>query len=766
MCGEYFHFPCVYTLNIFLLFLLKYIMVQGYIFDVYPDYQRDVMVTWLLTKNGAVSIKEVYHPSFYVYSSFSRLQNLSKHLRRLSQIHQVDFKKRKVMLGSDREKTVLEVTPSSLSFFHWLTKQIDSWGAYHIYQLYNVDIRLPIRYLLDRDVFFNAYVTWDGRRFIRHDDAWATEYSSPEFKTATWSMKQSDMYPFSTSENPIVSITVDDAVICEDNEVDTILSAVNLIQKIDPDILFTRQGDSILFPFLLNRAEKQGIQKQIILGRDAERYLTFAKQESSYFSYGRILHRPAFYMLSGRAHIDTAHSFFHGEGGMYGLVDLSRCSNLSFQLLSRLGPGTAISQIQVNKALQKGFLIPWKKTIPEMWKTAADLLLSDRGGLILDPSVGIHEQVIELDFASLYPTIMILYNISPETVLCPCCPHSSYHVPQLGYHICMKQKGLLPEVLQPILDRRFLFKARSRNSCYDQQRYAQLQQTWKWVLIVCFGYTGYKNARYGRIECHESITAASREILISAMHLSEQQGYEVLHGIVDSLWIKPKKPLVTPLQLARMIGQKTRVRIEVEGTYHWIVFLPNKGTGVGALNRYYGVFDDDTIKTRGIEARQHNTPSYFKNVQQQILRMFSQTKTIPSFQEHIPHAIKILTDAGKKIYTHAVSPEDLVFTTRVSKQVSSYKVNTVVKAALQQLNQCNVQVQPGQLIRYVVQHNHAKHPFEKVCIQELITHDTPIDVWFYLRFLAQCGETLLSPFGYTKEMLETLLFTNWKNGDT
>ena len=92
-------------------------------------------------------------------------------------------------------------------------------------------------------------------------------------------------------------------------------------------------------------------------------------------------------------------------------------------------------------------------------------------------------------------SLVVVHNISPETMLCPCCPDSTKRVPQLGYHICRKQKGLLPEVLEPILRRRFCFKARAKNIQYDPATYKELQKAWKWVLVVCFGYTGYRNAR-------------------------------------------------------------------------------------------------------------------------------------------------------------------------------------------------------------------------------------------------------------------------------
>jgi DNA polymerase elongation subunit (family B) len=428
------------------------------------------------------------------------------------------------------------------------------------------------------------------------------------------------------------------------------------------------------------------------------------------------------------------------------------------QVLSRVGPGTAISQIQVNKAIDKGYLIPWKKNKPEGWKTAMNLLVSDRGGLILDPVVGLHEDIIELDFASLYPNIMLKYNISPETMLCNCCRTVPYCiVPQLGYHICSLQKGLLPEILEPILSRRFCYKARSKNKKYDKELFKELQQAWKWVLLVCFGYTGYRNARYGRIECYESITAFSRDILLSAVEIVQNAGYEVVHGIIDSLWVKPKNGCEKPSHLSRIISNHTGIRIDVEGHYKWIVFLPSKNTGVGALNRYYGLFDSGKIKVRGIELRQKNSPLFLKNMQNDMLKVFSKAINAKEFLDLIPSAVDVIQDYAIRIINEEVNQKDLVITTCVSRDISEYKVDTLVKSALFQLRRSGVQPEPGQSVRYVVCDENSRKPQERVCISERLDSNNKIDVDFHLRQIAQYGESILVPFGFTLEKLYDML---------
>lgn len=277
-------------------------------------------------------------------------------------------------------------------------------------------------------------------------------------------------------------------------------------------------------------------------------------------------------------------------------------------------------------------------------------------------------------------------------------------------------------------------------------------------LVVCFGYTGYRNARYGRIECHESITAFARDILLDAVELCEKSGYEVLHGIVDSLWLKTKDFCVSSYRLSRLISQRTGVKIDVEGRYKWIVFLPSKQFDVGALNRYYGLFENGDLKVRGIEIRQRNTPEFLRDVQSDMLSVFSKADNSVEFRSLIPRSIDRMLKHGKKIVDGSVDFSKLVFKIRISKDITEYKVNNLTKAALLQLRDLGVNVAPGQFIRYIVTDEHSHNYKERVCINELISDDKRIDVNYYLRQIAKCAESILVPFGFTIEEFELMLF--------
>ena len=88
--------------------------------------------------------------------------------------------------------------------------------------------------------------------------------------------------------------------------------------------------------------------------------------------------------------------------------------------------------------------------------------------------------------------------------------------------------------------------------------------------------------------------------------------------------------------LKEAIGNVLRdigIPLDLEGVYKWIVFLPNKGTGTGALNRYYGLFESGKLKLRGIELRKHDTPEFIRKAQSGMLDVLSKGDDSAGFRE-------------------------------------------------------------------------------------------------------------------------------------
>jgi len=123
--------------------------------------------------------------------------------------------------------------------------------------------------------------------------------------------------------------------------------------------------------------------------------------------------------------------------------------------------------------------------------------------------------------------------------------------------------------------------------------------------VACFGYQGFNNAKFGRIECHEAINAYARQILLTAKQRLESGGWRVVHGIVDSIWVTPD-PDVTdderePLEeLVTEITEAVDIRLEHEAHYDWVAFVPQRESDAGALTKYFGkVAGEEEFKVRG-----------------------------------------------------------------------------------------------------------------------------------------------------------------------
>jgi len=99
--------------------------------------------------------------------------------------------------------------------------------------------------------------------------------------------------------------------------------------------------------------------------------------------------------------------------------------------------------------------------------------------------------------------------------------------------------------------------------------------------------SGFSNAKFGRIECHEAINAFAREILLTAKQRLEAGGWRVVHGIVDSIWVTPdpdvndedREDLQT---LATEITERVEIRLEHEAHYDWVAFVPQRARATPA----------------------------------------------------------------------------------------------------------------------------------------------------------------------------------------
>ncbi len=717
--------------------------MKGWILDCYPDHRHDCMVIWLKTEHGIERLVDRHFmPSFYVRSASEEgLRKVAADLRMID-VPDTSIEMHSTLMHPE-PMPFLRVTTGDYSTLGQTARLVDAWGRYREHELYNVDLRLDQRYFLEHDVFPMGLLEI-GTKYRMLDSQDRVVYPVPELTTAELEVNVRASRGIPVLDDPIDSVRVDD-VLLDGPEEGIMEELQSLVRDRDPDVIYTEGGDEFYMEYLAKRAERHGIA--LNLGREAG----FRRaKEKSYFTYGRIMYKPPAHKLRGRIHLDTDGSITYTKSGIYGLIDIARLSLIPVQDLARLSPGSAISAMQINQAIRDGHLVLWKKNLPEDFKTAGALLLSDRGGFIYEPKVGIHERIAEVDFASLYPSIIVRHNISPETLKCSCCPSSSRVVPGIGYWTCEKHVGLLPTVLAPVIKRRLELKRLIKENAPGKEMYDQRAQILKWLLVTCFGYTGYRNARFGRIECHEAINAHGREILLRASGMAEERGFSILHGIVDSLWIEGDGDVD---KLCRDVEREVGIPLHLDGIYKWIVFLPSIAIGIGALNRYYGLYESGELKLRGIFLRRSDTIALARSLQDDMLAVFCKASDSQSFKALIPEALEILDRYLADLGGGKVPLQRLIVRRRVSKELEEYTQFNDSYAALRQMNERGFDAPPGRAVEYVICDGGSRSVWERIKVAAFIDGSERYDVGEYSNMLFRATADLLLPFGWSFEAL-------------
>jgi DNA polymerase-2 len=730
-------------------------LTHGWLFDVYP--QGRGMTLWLLDRQGVShQLHDRFTPSFFVHGPATELRQAWRLLRRRwPQLELARAERRDLFLDEDIEVLRVGVpVPAQLPrVLHYLAE------AKPELTYYNADIPLPQRYVLARGIFPLAYCAAEHRQGQLEwvealNSPWEVEYELPPLRVMTLRLDGELRNPGRGHRGDLlVGIENDTFNFPRRHSRQLVLGVQHLIERYDPDLLVSAYGDSYLLPRLIELADHYGLR--LTLNRDPHQRVQH-KRAHSYFSYGKVIFRDEQHTLFGRWHIDRQNAFLVDDYGLDGIIEIARLSGLPPQKVARASSGTSISAMQVATAMRRGVLVPWQKRQPESLKSVPEFFAADKGGLVYNPIAGLHQHVAELDFTAMYPSLMVHFNLSPETVKTDCC--QGVPVPELGAPVCQHRRGLVPETLAPLLAKRAKYKELMKALPPGDPKvkiYRRRYSAHKWLLVTCFGYLGYKNARFGRIEAHEAVTAYGREVLLQAKEIIEAHGFRVLHLYVDGLWIHKPGALEQPdyESLLAEISQQVGIPIDLEGVYRWLAFLPSRTEPrVAAANRYFGAFQDGSLKMRGIESRRRDTPEYIKDTQVGMLKILAQAEDAAAFRQSLPAAIQYATDRLRRLQRGEVPSRQLVINRRLSRAPEDFRVRTVVARAATQLVRAGVELRPGEHLRYL----HVPGP-AVVRAWDLVQGEAHYDRQAYLELLLRAVETVLMPLGVGRQTLDTWL---------
>lgn len=725
--------------------------VKGWLLDLYPN-QNGGIHLWLLGEDGKrYQLRQTFPVTFYAAGKNERLRSAWAWLKSQPIPVTLSRTERRDLFHGMTTVMAIETEPvEQPNLFSALSRQFPDLTYY------DADLQLSLRHAARHGTFAlaNCTVTMDESNWIQSiavlDSPWMLDLPTPPMRVVTI---EPDVNPDHAQPRKLRVRTPQGKY-----EIDLSISPRALLIDLqstltrhDPDLILTAYGDTWLLPYLLKLSEETGLP--LSLNRDAAHPI-HRKGARSYFAYGQVIYRGEQVHLFGRWHIDIYNAVMYHDYGLEGIWEQARITSLPVQTVARVSPGTGISAMQIRTALKQDILVPWHKQQAEDTKSALDLLHADMGGLVYQPTIGLHKDVAEVDFISMYPSVMVQFNISPETIL------PGQYDSRTGLPLTKPEAGLVPETLRPLLQKRIALKEALLGMSKHDIRHAQykaLASAHKWLLVTCFGYLGYKNARFGKIEAHEAVTAYGREALLLAKEAAEDFGFEVLHLYVDGMWVKKegcsKAQDIQPI--LDSIHERTGLPIALDGIYKWIAFLPSRqNKKVPVANRYFGVFQSGEIKMRGIETRRHDTPLFISKAQMEMLACLAKD---PDWTGLLPVLRKLLLEKIHAVRERRIPLHEFVIRQTLSRVSNEYRGSSSVAEAVRQLEGAGKSYRPGQTIRFVYTRGKPR-----VHAWDLPSPPNPLalDTSRYVDLLLRAMETVLTPLGMSRKELDEWVFDN------
>ena len=496
----------------------------------------------------------------------------------------------------------------------------------------------------------------------------------------------------------------------EDNEKGMIEDVFNLIK--DYPLLITYNGDGFDLPYLYNRADRLGIDKNtnpLYMMRDSatlkegvhldlyrtlsnrafqiyafgQKYTDFSLNSVSKgllneqkLDYGVEIDKMTLYQIGKYCQNDAYLTYkltsFNDDLLMNLLVVISRIGRMPIDDISRMGVSQWIRSLLYYEHRKNNMLIPRREEIDKRsTEVKNDAVIKDkkyRGGLVVEPKEGIHFDVTVMDFASLYPSIIKVKNLSYETVRCSHTECKKNMIPQTNHWVCTKKNGLTSVLIGSLRDLRVnYYKTMSKNQNLtneERQLYTVVAAALKVILNASYGVMGAQIFPLYFLPAAEATTATGRHIILDTIEKCRELNVDVLYGDTDSIFVKNP----TEQQMQTIINQAKNnhgVELEVEKEYRYVVLSDRK-------KNYLGVTKNGKVDVKGLTGKKSHTPAFIKSLFYDILDVLAEVKTNDEFKNAKSKISSKIAECSRKIQAKEIPLSELAFNVMLSKSLNEY----------------------------------------------------------------------------------------------
>jgi DNA polymerase I len=702
-------------------------VIQGLLLD--AEYvtldEKAIIRLWCKGEEVFIAYDKNFKPYFYVFDVDEETIERAVVKTRKGAITPESYERRKVKILGE-EKDAFVIYAKHPQHVPKLREIFSEFG-----EVREADIPFAYRYLIDKDLACMDGVKIKGREIggkiksYEIDEIERVEIEVPDLKILAFDCEMLSSFGMPDAEkDPIIVIAVkwgdgekEFEIISEREERKILQRFVEIIKTVDPDVIVGYNQDAFDWPYLRKRAEK--LKVPLNIGRDGsqisfkggrpkiagrlnvdlydiamritevkikrlENIAEFlgtkidmedieARDINKYWETDKekvLLH----------AKRDVMHTFMIAKELLPMHYEMAKLIRLPLDDVTRIGRGKQVDWLLLSEAKKVGEVAP----------NAAEVAETYEGAFVIEPERGLHENVAELDFASMYPSIMVTFNISPDTLS----PNGEYIAPEVGYRFKKQPDGFFKRILISLIKRRQEIKKIMKNMNENDPNYKLLdikQQTLKILTNSFYGYMGWGGARWYCKACAEATTAWGRHFIKTSAKIAEQMGFKVLYGDTDSIFVS--KPVgIEELKkevdkLIERISKELPVQIELDELFKTIFFVEKK--------RYAGLTIEGKILVRGLEVRRGDWCELAKRAQKEVIEIL--------LRERNPEkAMKLVSRIIEDIRKGNVKLEDIVIYKGLTKKPSKYEaIQAHVKAA-KKAEEIGIFYPVGSKIGYIV----------------------------------------------------------------
>jgi DNA polymerase, archaea type len=477
----------------------------------------------------------------------------------------------------------------------------------------------------------------------------------------------------------------------KDSDEEVIEGLSETFQKSDPDVVFSFGGNTYDWPYLIKRANKtktnlsvgrdDGPARQSLYGhfsltgranvdlldfsgdlydvkiKTIENVAKFLGVEAStptideteYYDRWVGKDRPA---LAEQMKAQVTSVLNVGTDALDYTLQLSNLSALPPDQVLATAAGFRVDSYLMMEAHKLGELLPSREEFN---------IIPYKGAIVLEPSVGLHDSVAVLDFAAMYPSLMVKYNISPDTLV-EKGGDDIFDVPEVGHHFRKTPPGFYKIVLSQLIASRQVAKreaAKTPRGTPEHKILKAREKATKVITNATYGYAGWAGSRWYSREVAESAAALGRDTLNKSINIAKGLGLKVLYGDTDSLFVEYNEKLVN--QFIKEIDKNLGLEINLGQVYKRILFTEAK-------KKYAGLSEDGELDVVGMEAIRGDWSNLARDVQNEVLKLVLQDGNPSRAKSYV---IKLTQD----LESATVPKSSLVIWKTLTKRPDEYEVN-------------------------------------------------------------------------------------------